>query len=79
MVKMEGSKFESENFSCLVGCCLYQVNTYLDQGQRIGYSPQEYYEKIANLGTTLVKQDLVYVKVCNNDNNHEKYLILIDI
>ncbi|XP_075257550.1 uncharacterized protein LOC142349704 [Convolutriloba macropyga] len=45
-----------------MGCCLYQVNTYLDQGQRIGYSPQEYYEKIANLGTTLVKQDLVYVK-----------------
>ena len=42
---------------------MYQVNTYLRLGRAYGYSPEEYYDKVAGLGTNLDRTDLVFIKV----------------
>ncbi|XP_063710853.1 uncharacterized protein LOC134839282 [Symsagittifera roscoffensis] len=43
------------------GCCSYQVTTYLQYGQRFGLSPEEYFNKVYNMGVVEDKQ-LVYLK-----------------
>ncbi|XP_075257493.1 uncharacterized protein LOC142349660 [Convolutriloba macropyga] len=53
--------FKTEDLHSM-GCCMYQVNTYLRLGRAYGYSPEEYYDKVAGLGTNLDRTDLVFIK-----------------
>ena len=49
--------------SCLDGCCTYQVVTFLENGQRLGYSPKEYFDILSTLGSSLERRDLVFIDV----------------
>ncbi|XP_075256582.1 uncharacterized protein LOC142349054 [Convolutriloba macropyga] len=42
-------------------CCSYQVNSYIDYGQKYGLSPTQYFDKIFELGLSGTKQ-IVFIK-----------------
>ena len=47
----------------LDGCCSYQVNSYLANGQAVGLSPIQYEMKLCDLDKRRRTMDLVYIKV----------------
>ncbi|XP_075244543.1 uncharacterized protein LOC142338605 [Convolutriloba macropyga] len=61
-MEMNWFSFKAQDRVNHYGCCTFQVNTYMEQGQSFGFSPVEYFEIVYNLGTTLPSRDLVYIK-----------------
>ena len=56
------SQFSILMFLDTRGCCSYQVASYLQHGQKNGLSPQEYLDKVFNIGPFGSKR-LIFIKV----------------